>query len=237
MATRNQTVKANAKAETASTDVTKTKVLDGEILKPSKYDIKALDTKAAESGIKKLVAAGKSLRKLAHELACGILLHYSEHGDYTQIQRENDAQEPRLLEAIQESMSASMGRAFIDWTVRFSSLRYNEDTKRFYHNKRDKRIEDGKRGFFDMEAMAEGNEFFKFERPIQLPKALTAAEILALFANLESRLERIEKEATEGKEIDGKVKKIKHEIPAGLLTDFREFAKKHGVAVESESVN
>src|SRR5690606_2962771 len=105
----------------ASRQSVSTKGIDAEILK-SPYNIRELSLEDADKAIANIVKTGKGLRKLAHETACGILLHYAEHGDYTRLQRENDKQEPRLMEAIEGAFSRSMRTAFIEWVTSNSSL-------------------------------------------------------------------------------------------------------------------
>lgn len=84
-------------------------------LKTFKRDaMKALSDKEADANIKRLASLGNQARSLAHVTACGIMLHYQEHGDYTKLYP--------LAAAIKATMSNSMYARFIEWCVRFSSL-------------------------------------------------------------------------------------------------------------------
>lgn len=201
-----------------------------EIIAPA-FNVKELSLKQADEAIASIIKSGSSLRKLAHETACGLLLHYEKHGDFTRLQRENETQAPRMIEAISSAFSRSMARAFIDWTVRYSSLRYNEETKRFYHNKRDKRIGKNSSGFFDFEAAIK-NPFYDFERDPVAPKPVDFDALLKQFVE---RAERLLKQKVEGVKVGEKTKKIDHGIDEKIVVDLKDFALKHGVIVDEVS--
>lgn len=201
---------------------------NGEVVK-SQYNVKMLSLQQADNAIDAIIKGGKALRVLAHETAVGIMLHYAEHGDYTRLQKQSGDKNPRLLEAIQFAFSKSMGVAFIDWVQASSSLRWSEENKKFYHNKRDKRIPEGKPGFFDMSAIEV--PFFEMEREPALPKP---QDFNALLVKLIKQGERLIEQAKEGVERDGKRRKIAHKVDEKLLADLEAFAKVHGIEIERE---
>lgn len=88
-------------------------------------DFKALNNADADKAIAAIVRSGVGLKKQAHVTACGILLHYVQHGDYTKLDKLHDA--------ISVSMSRAMANGFRLWVVEFSSLTYDKDAKRFRH--------------------------------------------------------------------------------------------------------
>lgn len=202
-----------AKANNVATNEAKT----GEIL-PVKYSFKALDNKAADTAIANIRKSGAELRKLAHETAVGILMHYEQHGDYTKI--------VPLSDAISEAMSRSMSRAFVEWVEAYSSLKWDKEEKTFTHNKRDRRIKKPNRGFFDTQGTV--TEFFRMERDVAIP----TYDEMKLLEDFVKRMGRLLKDATEGREVNGKVKKIKHKISPEMVHDLEAFAKNHGVTIQ-----
>ncbi len=84
-------------------------------------DIHALDTISAQKMINQIKITGTKLRKLAHQAACGILLHWQEHGDWTKLRS--------LRDAIEGSMSKAMARGFDDFVSEFSSLEWSKGDK------------------------------------------------------------------------------------------------------------
>lgn len=86
-------------------------------------EISALDSKAASANIQKLSNSAGSTRKIAHITACGILLHYVEHGDHSKL---------AVLDAvIGARMSKAMQSGFRKWVEFFSTVRWDKDAKKY----------------------------------------------------------------------------------------------------------
>lgn len=242
MATRIASANGYPKAAKASKDATKktsqevtTKGIDQEVIATAnppavevpKFNIKALDLSTAMARIAGIAKSGKALHIDMHEVLCGIALHYADHGDYTALQQTRDASNKptgpeRLLEITSSAVSRGLANAMILWLSKYTSLRYNDETKRIYHNKRDKRIGSAK-GFVDMAGL--DVPFWTLEpEPVYKP-----VDFNKLFADFLNRATRLLKEKTEGKELDGgKVKKIAHEhIDDKLVADLTAFGKQH----------
>lgn len=90
-------------------------------------DFKAINNSDADKAIASIRKSGMALKRQAHITACGIMLHYVEHGDYTKLDLLHDA--------IREAMSKAMAKGFRDWVIEFSSLTWNDDEKRFRHTR------------------------------------------------------------------------------------------------------
>lgn len=94
--------------------------------------MKALSNADADKAIAQIASSGKSLKRLAHTTACGIMLHYVEHGDFTKIHR--------LLAVVQNAMSRRMATGLVQWVEHFSSLKYDKDAKVFRHTAKADRL-------------------------------------------------------------------------------------------------
>lgn len=223
------------------------KALDGEVQK-SKFNPKPLTLAEAEKAILKIVKSADDTRKIAHETACGILMHYAEHGDYTALRRPlvknangrmviDDKQPMRLYEVIEKHISRSMARALVNWVVAHSSLRWNEDTKQFYHNRRDSKIPADKRGYVDIKAFDQPFWDFEPEVPTKI-KALSEAEVMAIVANAIKRLVNLEYEKNVGRKIkEGekeKTYKPKHQVDDEMVSGLLKFATEHGIKFDTE---
>lgn len=90
-------------------------------------DMKAMNNADADKAIVQIRKSGSALKTMAHKAACGILLHYVQHGDYTKLEG--------LLSAVMVGMSRRMANGLVDWVKAFSSLTYNADTMKFQHPK------------------------------------------------------------------------------------------------------
>lgn len=90
-------------------------------------DMKAMNNADADKAIVQIRKSGSALKTMAHKAACGILLHYVEHGDYTKLEG--------LLSAVMVGMSRRMANGLTDWVKAFSSLTYNTETMKFQHPK------------------------------------------------------------------------------------------------------
>jgi hypothetical protein len=90
-------------------------------------DMKAMNNADADKAINQIRKSGSALKTMAHKAACGILLHYVQHGDYTKLEG--------LLSAVMAGMSRRMANGLVDWVKAFSSLTYNVDTLKFQHPK------------------------------------------------------------------------------------------------------
>lgn len=209
-----------------------TKGIDQEIIRryrpknEMEFNFRSLNNEEADRAISQIRHHARNLKILAHETAVGILMHYQEHGDYTKISD--------LLAAIREGMGKNMSIAFVDWVVRFSSLKWrtidaSKATGEFYHVKKADRK-------FDMEkASHETNAFWSFEKLKTAPKAIDA---LTVIASALKRLETLYEQKTAGVTINDpktntdRTVKVEHEnLDDKLISDFMGFAKAHGVQV------
>jgi hypothetical protein len=86
----------------------------------------------ADKAIVQIRKSGSALKTMAHKAACGIMLHYVEHGDYTKIDG--------LLSAVMVGMSKRLANGLTEWVQAFSSLQYDEKTMQFSHPKGTKRF-------------------------------------------------------------------------------------------------
>jgi hypothetical protein len=202
------------------------------------YSYSELDFKAADKAIKAIGSRGASLRKLAHETAVGIMMHYVKHGDNTKLNE--------LRTAIRESISVNMGNAFVDWVKRFSNNTF--ENGKFIKTERGK---DNPAKFcgmsadnFDVKALVIGREVngVKFVEFWNLEREATAFIPVDFADRLEALLklgERLLTEKTKGKEVtkaDGtkEIVKVPHEhINKRMLADLTAFATEHGVTVET----
>lgn len=200
-------------------------------VKAETFNYREIPNIAADKAIKEIRTKGKSLRKLAHETACGIAIHFVIHGDYTKMQS--------LRDAISEGIGKNMANAFADWTEKFTTCHFSK-------GKLSKQSSDMKNLFcgmgkddFDAEKIAtfvspDGNKFRPFydmEKVPSAPKAIDFAERLEAFLKEGIRLLS---EKTDGKEItapDGKKEtvKIAHKIDKKTVADLKAFAATHGV--------
>lgn len=226
-----------SKATKPSNEIT-TKNIDQTVIKAASpeiekilFNIKPLNETAAMVNVLAIAKSGKELRKLMHETLCGIALHYADHGDYTALQQTRDAKnkpqgQVRLLEVTATAVSKGLATAMLTWLETYTSLRFRKDGDlkgRVYHNKKDRRIPAGKAGFIDMEGL--DDPFWEMEagqvyKPVDFNK---------LFADFLKRAQRLLKEKTKGREIDGgKVKKIDHEhIDDKVVANLTAFGKAH----------
>lgn len=105
--------------ETKTVVIVAAKVVDPMSHTFTRREFSALDDAKVQANINKLYAAGKNARIIAHITACGILLHYVETGDYTKL--------IALRDAIGAAMSKSLSARFVEWVVKYSSLKWRPD--------------------------------------------------------------------------------------------------------------
>lgn len=115
--------------------------------------IKPLDSQAADLAIAKLAKAGMSVRKIAHETACGIILHWQAHGDYTKL--------TKLFFTVEEVMSKAMARGLAEWAKEFSGGQlffFENDPERGQEKIRQFRQKKGANREFNMTGDAQAEE-------------------------------------------------------------------------------
>lgn len=189
-------------------------------------DIKAIDLATAEKNILAIRQTGTKLRRLAHVTACGILLHWQEHGDWTKL--------INLASAIGDTMSKRMQTGFYEWVEAFSSLKYNKEKGRF-----DNVAKDGQK-LFNLTGIADAPA-----DSLALKGALNQAFYDGTFGDrpahsfnfedaLKTFLERVEREMKRKIEADKREAKrivVDHEQVKRLEV----FAKSMGVTLEEKA--
>lgn len=189
-------------------------------------DFKPLSNKDADAAIAKIMSAGKSFKRLTHVTAVGIMLHFQKHGDYTKL--------TKLHQAVSAAMSKAMARGLIEWTERFSSLRWNKEAKAFFKPK-------GAENMFNLsgdpqseneaeQAGAMNNAFWSASFGDREPPSFDFQKAVA---DLHKRMAK----AVESKaKAETKALAKRFDIDEAQLASFEKFAKSAGVKLKEAEV-
>lgn len=190
-------------------------------------EMKALNLQQADKAIASIRATGKKYRRDVHTTACGILLHWQEHGDWTKL--------VELASAIGDGMSKRMQTGFYDWVKTFSSLSWNEKSGKFTNA-----TKDGSRVFNLLGQPEQAAETFAFKGALNEPFFATSFGDRPVYSfNFEEALEALlnRAEVAMKRKLDAKTKADakRIDITPETVTKLEKFAASFGITPKAEA--
>lgn len=213
---------------------TSTKVVEAEVMVPLSKSgwnnaslalppvekLSALSSQEVESRLKTIQKSGKAVKMLVHTTACGILMRYVDHGDYSQM--------IKLHAATKEALGTGAANKLAQWVSTNSTVKWNDketwyydsvkgdgkDAKKFHlsliDTETNKNIGAAFRPFWDMPAQDNVVEYNMFKMMVDF------------FERLQRSFKAIED------------KKAKGIASQSLVDDFKVFLEEHSISFTEE---